>query len=140
MGVGAITSPIGGADLEALTILLVDDDQDVLEAMRELLESEGHEVVTATDGRGALEHLQGGLRPSVILLDLMMPGMNGWTFRQEQLKDDQLAKIPVIVVSAAGVNDASVRGQLGDIEFLSKPPPVEALFAAIGRRTRGPAR
>jgi two-component system response regulator MprA len=137
MELPATASPIGATDLEPLTVLLVDDEQDVLRALSELLESEGYKVVTATDGRDALERLHGGLRPDVILLDLMMPGMDGWDFRQEQLKDDDLGSIPVIVISAAGLSRATVKDQLGDVDFLPKPPAVQALLDAIGRRAGG---
>src|SRR5689334_6104245 len=80
------------------TILVVDDDEDILEALRDLLRDEGYDVVAARDGRTALERLRGGLRPRLILLDLMMPTMNGYEFRREQRADPALAGIPTIVV------------------------------------------
>jgi CheY-like chemotaxis protein len=115
------------------TVLVVDDDRAVIEALTEMLESDGYDVVAARDGIAALNRLRSGLRPSVILLDLMMPRMDGWDFRQQQLKDEDLKDIPVVVITAAGFSEASVRTQFGDIEFVPKPPPANALLAAVRR-------
>jgi CheY-like chemotaxis protein len=127
-------SSTGASDLERLTILIADDDQLLVESLGELLELEGYKVAVAADGQEALEHLRRGLRPCVILLDLVMPGMNGWDFRQQQLKDDELKDIPVVVVSATAVSSQSVKAQFGDIEFVQKPPSHKKLLEAIRRR------
>src|SRR5262245_8068385 len=78
--------------------------------------------------------LRAGLRPCVILLDLMMPGMDGWDFRHEQVHDRDLRDIPVVVITAAGFSATSVKAQFGDIEFVPKPPPEQELLAAVRRR------
>jgi CheY-like chemotaxis protein len=109
------------AESEPLSVLVVDDERAIVEALSDLLESEGYSVATATDGIEALEQLLGGLRPCLIVLDLMMPRMDGWDFRQAQMKFADLKNIPVIVLSAAGFSEASVKAQLGNVEFLSKP-------------------
>ena len=83
-------------------ILVVEDDFDLREALKELLESRGFKVESAADGLEALLLLRGGTTPCVILLDLTMPIMNGWEFRAEQTADPHLAAIPTIIVSAAG--------------------------------------
>jgi CheY-like chemotaxis protein len=83
------------------TVLLVNDDPDASDALGCLLEYEGYRVESAEDGREALQKLKAGLDPSIILLDLIMPVMDGYEFRAEQLKDGALAAIPVIVFSAA---------------------------------------
>jgi CheY-like chemotaxis protein len=83
-------------------ILIVEDDKDLREILCESLQIEGFEVVAVEHGEAALRHLGTGARPSVILLDLMMPIMDGWTFRERLLGDRALAKIPVIVMTAAG--------------------------------------
>jgi CheY-like chemotaxis protein len=119
------------AEPEPLTVLVVDDDRAIVEALSDLLESEGYTVATATDGIEALEQLQGGLRPCLIVLDLMMPRMDGWDFRHAQLKFADLKEIPVIVLTAAGFSEASVKAQLGDVEFLSKPFAPEALLRVV---------
>jgi CheY-like chemotaxis protein len=109
------------AAIDAPMVLIVDDEADLVSGLSELLESEGYRVATAMDGLEALDQLRRGLRPTVILLDLMMPRMDGWDFRQEQLKDDDLKEIPVIVLTAAGFSRTSIREQFGDIELVSKP-------------------
>src|SRR3954470_19917751 len=84
------------------TILVVEDDPDVRRALTELLASEGYEVTAAADGGEALETLRGGLRPAVILLDLMMPNWGGWDFRRAPLGGPAFAAVPVVLVTAAG--------------------------------------
>jgi two-component system response regulator MprA len=126
-------SPTSLAALDASIVLIVDDDPAVVEGLSELLEEEGYDVAVAKDGRDALDQLRTGLRPSVILLDLMMPRMDGWDFRHEQMKDAELRDIPTIVISAAGFSATSVKAQLGDIEFVPKPPDAQALLDAIKR-------
>jgi CheY-like chemotaxis protein len=108
--------------------------------MRELLQNEGHSVVTAEDGRVALDHLRRGLRPCAILLDLMMPVMDGWDFRHAQLQEKDLKDIPVVVATAAGFSDISTGAQFGDIELVSKPPPPAALIDVVRRCCRQPSR
>ena len=111
-------------------VLLVEDDLDVREAMADLLACEGLRVVVAGDGREALDLLQAGLRPSVIVLDLTMPRMDGWEFRQAQTADHDLKDIPVIVVSAGGFRAETIQSELGDVQFLAKPfQPVTFLDA-----------
>src|SRR5579863_8610418 len=83
-------------------ILVVEDDRDLREILCESLRLEGFEVVGAEHGEAALRHLQTGARPCVILLDLMMPIMDGWTFRERISRDRSLAQIPIIVMTAVG--------------------------------------
>jgi CheY-like chemotaxis protein len=82
-------------------ILVVEDDKDLRDSLCEALELEGYAAVAAENGQAALRHLATGAQPCMILLDLMMPVMDGWTFRQELLKDAACAEIPVIVMTAA---------------------------------------
>jgi CheY-like chemotaxis protein len=82
------------------TILLVEDDEDTSESLRELLEEHGYHVVQGRDGRDAQEKLRASVRPDCILLDLWMPGKDGWTFAAE-LKEGGLGDIPVVVITAA---------------------------------------
>jgi CheY-like chemotaxis protein len=91
---------MGSDELEY--ILVVEDDRDLRELLCEALRFEGYNVVCVEHGAAALRHLQAGARPCMILLDLMMPVMDGWTFRSEMLKDATLADIPVVVMTAAG--------------------------------------
>jgi CheY-like chemotaxis protein len=83
-------------------MLVVEDDDSIRQMMTEVLEEEGFSVSSAADGREALAYLHSAQpRPSLILLDLMMPEMDGWAFCAEQQRDPQLADIPVVVVSAS---------------------------------------
>jgi CheY-like chemotaxis protein len=110
-------------------VLVVDDDADIRETVSLILEDEGWEVVSAADGAAALTILRDGKHPDVILLDLMMPVMNGWQFREEQLKDPKLASIPLVVLSA----NSSVKDKaeyFGGV-YLSKPVNIESLLAAL---------
>jgi CheY-like chemotaxis protein len=127
------TSPATTTDVDAPSVLIVDDDLDILAAQAEMLESKGYEVTMVTDARAALSHLRDGLRPSVILLDLMMPGMNGWDFRTEQLKDIDLRDIPVVIVTAANVSEEALKAQLGDISLLRKPAMEDELISVVRR-------
>jgi CheY-like chemotaxis protein len=86
-------------------ILVVEDDPSIREVLGELLEESGFAIATAANGRRALDILEGTKDqadlPRVIVLDLMMPLMDGWTFREEQLRCPRLREIPVIVMSSA---------------------------------------
>src|SRR5437588_809924 len=82
-------------------ILLVEDDTEIREEMAALLESEGYVVAQARNGQDALDQLKEMPAPCLILLDLMMPVMNGWDFRERQLADPSLKEIPTIIVSGA---------------------------------------
>jgi CheY-like chemotaxis protein len=110
-------------------VMVVDDDDDVRESVSLLLSDEGYDVVTAPNGAVALNELQEGVHPSLIVLDLMMPVMSGWEFRDRQLHDADLAPIPVIVLTAAG----EPLGNLGGARVLSKAAGARVLLAAVER-------
>ena len=129
----ALGDSVGASGLEPLTVLIVDDDLPVIRGMSELLEGEGYDVAVALDGLGALDQLRRGLRPYAIVLDLMMPVMDGWDFRHEQMKNADLREIPVIVITAAGFSETSVKAQLGEVQFLPKPASPARLLAALRR-------
>ena len=115
-------------------VLLVEDNGEVLDAQRALLESAGYLVEVATDGAEALHLLRNGLKPSVILLDIMMPGMDGFQFRAMQLSIPEFAPIPVIVYSGYLV-DAARLAQLGAVAFLQKPFDPERMLQLIAGAT-----
>ena len=114
-------------------ILLVDDDIGIRTALAEILEDEGYRVASAANGQEALTYLQQQLHvPCLILLDLMMPIMNGWDFRRVQQQDPQLASIPVVVISAD--NSISQKAaSLGVHSYLAKPINVEHLIATVNQ-------
>jgi CheY-like chemotaxis protein len=115
------------------SVLIVDDDTDLRRALTELLEEEGYAVEGAGDGREALAKMRSGLRPALILLDLMMPGMNGWDFRKAQLDDPELRTLPVVVVTASGESSGALRTHLGPVELIAKPIQPEFLLGVVGR-------
>jgi CheY-like chemotaxis protein len=111
-------------------ILIVEDDFDIREALTQILEEEGYAVRGAANGREALDVASDGAIPKLILLDLMMPVMNGWQFRAEQLKDPRLASVPVLVISA----DPHVQpkaASLGVAGLLKKPISLDDLLQAV---------
>ncbi|MFL6279231.1 MAG: response regulator [Vicinamibacterales bacterium] len=110
------------------TVFIVEDDVDTREMLGRFLELEGYRVETAANGKLALERLGSGVGPCVILLDLMMPVMDGWQFRQAQIHNTALADIPVIVVSAAG-RDRIERIQAD--AYLSKPVDLDELLGCV---------
>jgi CheY-like chemotaxis protein len=113
-------------------ILLVEDDAASREAIALALQLQGYQVATAANGREALDRLRDDCRPCLILLDLMMPVLDGWQFRARQQRDPALASIPVIVVSA----DGSVRqkaASLGAADYLETPVEVDKLLAVVER-------
>jgi len=87
-------------DGEAAPILIVEDVEDHRDILGIALRAAGYRVAYATDGRDAFNRLESGLRPCLIILDLAMPRMDGFEFRQRQVADARFAEIPVIIVSA----------------------------------------
>ena len=112
-------------------VLLVEDYDDFREALTLLIEDLGPRVVTARNGRDALEQLCAGLRPCLILLDMMMPVMDGISFRRAQLADARLARIPVVMISVTGLQYEDEARDLGIETFLRKPFPPEELASLL---------
>ena len=109
-------------------VMVVDDDDDIRETLAGLLEDEGYEAAAFANGREALDALQGGMAPRVILLDLMMPVMDGAEFRRAQLTDPKLAPIPVVLITAAGLEPV----QRSDYdEVLRKPLKIDRVLAVV---------
>ena len=113
-------------------VLVVDDDPDLLDATSFVIENEGIVVETARNGEEALEVLRAGRLPGLVLLDLMMPVMNGWEFLEEVAKDPVLKAIPVVVLTAAERTQVP-----GATEVLSKPVDLVALLRVVQRYVRG---
>jgi CheY-like chemotaxis protein len=119
------------------TILLVEDDLDVREALAETLREVGYTVDATADGLEALEYLQAGHQPGLILLDLMMPRMSGSEFRLAQLKDPTLAHFPVVLLSADGrMREKAVALQTAGA--VRKPIDLDELLRIIERFRDGP--
>lgn len=112
-------------------VLIVEDDPALLEAMSGAIEAEGYEVRRARHGLDALGQLRAGRRPpQVILLDLMMPIMNGWQFRHAQRQDAELSRIPVVVVSAQ-TDSAQHAAWLEADDYIQKPIALDRLIETI---------
>ena len=114
-----------------VSVLVVDDESDIREAVSEVLVDEGYVVHGAGDGVEALRKARAH-HPDLVLLDLMMPGMNGWEFRAAQRNDPELSDIPVIVLSALG----RVAG-MDAAGFIQKPFDLDDLLSAIRRHALG---
>lgn len=119
----------------ARTVLVVDDDVGVLFIVRECLVEAGHDVVTAPNGSRALQLLEEGLVPDLILLDVRMPVMDGFTFRERLLAEPRLARLPVVVMS--GTEDCrSAMERMRASGWLQKPMQISELLTAVECGTR----
>jgi CheY-like chemotaxis protein len=105
-------------------VLIVEDDEAICDAFREALEMEGYRVITALNGREALERIQQHGLPDLIFLDMMMPIMNGWQFLEARAQDRSLAAVPVVIVSAAG-DKARADNTAG---FIKKPADLDSIL------------
>jgi len=125
-------APEAARPAESRGVLVVDDDADLRGAFADILADAGFPVATASNGEEAFAALRTGRRPGVILLDLLMPVMNGFEFRKAQRNDPAFAAIPTVVISASAEID-SRRGELEGTEVLRKPIDPEALVALASR-------
>jgi CheY-like chemotaxis protein len=113
-------------------ILIVEDDLDVAQSVAEVLEVSGYGTAIAANGQEALDHLRTHSHPDLILLDLMMPVMDGWQFRKEQRTVPALDAIPVVVVTA----DGNAREKAASIQaagHVGKPITIDSLLDEVER-------
>jgi two-component system chemotaxis response regulator CheY len=115
-------------------VLIVEDDSSIREALRETLEDAGYRTAAVEHGQAALEYLAKAALPCLILLDLMMPVMDGATFRSAMLRDERLAAIPVVVITAGG---AQLAAQVPANGFLLKPLRVSQVISIVERHCQG---
>lgn len=121
---------VGGTEMPG-TILVVEDDFEILETIRDRLVQEGYTVRTATNGQEALDDLSRNQRPSLIVLDLKLPVRSGWEFLEALRKSDTLITIPVVVVSAyLGFPPA------GAVAWIKKPFKAEQLLGIVKEHAR----
>lgn len=119
------------AEAQSKSILIVEDDVDVRETLAEVLTEEGYNIVAFAGGRAALEHLRTSqARPGLILLDLMMPNMDGWEFRAEQQRNVNLTKVPTVILSADGNVDKNMSSLQAD-GYLRKPIHIRTLLQLV---------
>jgi len=113
-------------------VLIVDDDPDLLDVTSFVIENEGMAVETARNGEEALALIATGRMPALVLLDLMMPVMNGWEFLATVANDPALRGLPVVVLTAAEHTQIP-----GALEVLSKPMDLKELLRVVERYVRG---
>ncbi|MFU8807123.1 MAG: response regulator, partial [Bradymonadaceae bacterium] len=113
-------------------ILLVEDEPELRQILARTLKSEGHDVVEAEDGNEALAYLRDRdtPRPNMILLDLMLPGMNGWALRAELLKDPLLARIPIVILSGTA-NVPQTAATMRAVAYLEKPFHLDRFISVV---------
>jgi CheY-like chemotaxis protein len=109
-------------------VLIVEDDDGAREALSDCLEMEGFKVAAVCNGKEALDYLHSAPPPKVILLDLFMPVMTGWEFRDAQKKDAAIAEIPVVVVTAFG---AAITHKIDADLVMHKPLDLDRLVSVI---------
>lgn len=116
-------------------VLIVEDDPDIRETLQHILESAGYEAPAAANGREALDRLGGMRPPCLVLLDLMMPVMDGWAFLKALDQDDVLAGVPIVIVSAytdrAGALERAA-------QVLKKPVDIQALMDVVREHCGAP--
>ena len=110
-------------------ILVIEDNKEIQDSLKMALEVEGYNVFTADNGKEGIEKLEKIPTPCLILLDLMMPVMNGWEFVDVISKDIMLSTIPVVVVSAFGDKKGSPKSE----GYIQKPIDLDALLGTVGK-------
>jgi CheY-like chemotaxis protein len=116
-------------------ILIVEDDNGLAAILAAVLQDQGYRVALVSNGREALDYLSTERRPDLILLNLVMPAMNGWKLREQLKKDPELAEIPVIALSGVP-NLAKQAASLGAIGSFMKPYNIKALVDTVQQYCR----
>jgi DNA-binding response OmpR family regulator len=112
------------------SVLVIEDDEDIRASLLEFFDDHGYQARGAANGREGLTALTAGALPCIIILDLMMPVMDGWTFRAEQLRRADVARVPVVVTSAYKDVEDRIKG-LQATGFLPKPIDLDALLGIV---------
>jgi len=115
------------------TVMIVDDDDAIREALEDVLSDEGYRIVGMSDGQQALDYLNAEGPPAAILVDLWMPVMDGWKFLDALLDDGRFSRVPLIVLTAA--RDQRAR-ELRVSEVLTKPVQLQQVLSALERLTK----
>jgi CheY-like chemotaxis protein len=119
---------------EALRVLVVEDEESIGEVIVDVLGDEGYEVRRARNGREALDVLRKWM-PALIVLDLMMPIMDGRAFREEQRRQPAIADVPVVLIS--GSREVEAKGvEIGAVAAIEKPFDIESLLSVVSRVTQ----
>jgi CheY-like chemotaxis protein len=113
------------------SVLIVDDDPDIRDTIADILSFRGYRVVSACNGAEALTLLKSNARPCLILLDLMMPVVDGWEFRARQSEDEAIADVPVAIISGNG--PPGDRKPTGAVAYLRKPLELSSVLEVVAR-------
>lgn len=113
-------------------ILIIDDDVDILLSVIQILRDEGYSAAGAENGLDGMRLLRAEPKPGLVLLDLMMPVMNGWQFCAEKEQDPVLAEIPVVVISGDGGIDRKA-ASVGAAGYLKKPIELDVLLETVAQ-------
>lgn len=109
-------------------VLVIEDAEEIRQILKLAIEMQGYSVIEASNGQEGLDMLENGTLPCLILLDLMMPVMDGWTFSEKISEDERLNKIPLFVVSAYSDRVKSVKHLNG---FMKKPVQLSDLLKVV---------
>jgi two-component system response regulator MprA len=115
------------------TLLFVEDNDVVRQGVTVVLRRAGYAVALAANGQEALSALRGGVRPDLILLDMLVPVVDGWRFLEQRRREPALAAIPVVILTGLGVASSEWAAALGAIGFLHKPVEPEKLLREVRR-------
>lgn len=124
---------------EQPVVLIVDDDQDIRETLKDVLAEAGFAPACAADGNEAIRWLRANPLPAVILLDWMMPRCDGATFRALQLSDPAIARVPVVLLTADVMLSEAQREALGQVTYLKKPVKLATLLDVLAQHCPAPA-
>jgi len=122
------------------TLLVIEDDPIVREGLATILEREGYQITKAADGQEALDRLQSGEVPDLILLDMMLPVHDGWEFCHRKQKVEDFDRIPVVIMTGLKIACEEWSSSLGAVALLRKPLNVASLLATVRRFCPGPAK
>ena len=124
----------------ATRVLIVEDDRHIIESLTFVLERDGCEVHSALDGESALQRLRAGARPDLVILDVMLPRLNGFEVLKAIRADPALRDLPVIVLTAKGQQqDRRMAEEIGVEGFMTKPFANTDIVEAVRRAARPPA-
>lgn len=122
---------------EGRHVLVVEDDDGIRDLLAYKLRTSDYEVTTVDDGADCLDHIEDGLAPDAVILDAMLPGVDGYEVLERLRAHDRHADVPVIMVTGMGLEDNVVRGfEVGADDYVTKPFSPSELVARLGRLCR----
>jgi two-component system response regulator MprA len=113
------------------SVLIVEDDANARSDLQAILQNHGYDTVVAGDGLAAINLLRTGIRPRLILLDMILPGADGWQFFAERLRDSSLAQLPVVIMTGVGIASKDWARALGAADLIRKPIDVPRLLNLV---------